>query len=356
MGIRASVDLRLDSHSAFQEFIEELSLALPKLGMQFEAGPSGRITEGNVEVGRVVTWQPGEKVALEWHPADWQRDAITKVEVRFEPIQVGTRMTLEHENLDNLLGDPGNELAGWFVGEVAAPLLWATGPSRLGDWLTDRKARRPSGPQARQTYRDPIYHRPNFKAILKEIVLKPDDYLLEVGCGGGAFLEDALRCGCKAAAIDHSPDMVRLAQQVNRDAIKGARLEIREGKADSLPYQDGTFTCAVMTGVFAFIPDPVKALSEVVRVLAPGGRFAMFTGSKELRGTPAAPEPIAARLFFYEDAELEQLARKAGFSEARVERPDFEQYAREAGVPEEAMGLFACRGGPGYGQLLLARR
>jgi ubiquinone/menaquinone biosynthesis C-methylase UbiE len=356
MGIRAGVDLKLDPLSAFQELVDELCMVLPKFGMQFEPGPGGRITEGNVEVGRVISWQPGEKVALEWHPTDWQLDAKTKLEVRFETMQEGTRITLEHENLDNLLGDPGNELAGWFVSEVAAPLLCATGPSRLGDWLTDRRARRPSGPQARQTYRDPIYHRPNFKAILKELALKPDDYLLEVGCGGGAFLEDALRCGCKAAAIDHSPDMVRLAQQVNRDAIEAERLEIRQGEADSLPYQDRTFTCAVMTGVFAFIPDPVKALSEVARVLAPGGRFAMFTGSKELRGTPAAPEPIAARLFFYEDAELEQLARQAGFREAHVERPDFEQYAREAGVPEEAMPLFSSRDGPGYGQLLLARR
>jgi len=352
MGVCVSVDLKLDSASAFQEFVAELSLALSQLGMHFEPGPTGRITEGSHEVGRVVCWQPGDRVTLEWHAATWRPDSGTKVELRFEPIQEGTRVILEHANLDNLVGDSGNELLGWFAGAIAAPLLRATGPSGLGDWITDRKARRPSGPQARQTYRDPLYHRPNFKAILNAIKLGPGDYLLEVGCGGGAFLEEALKSGCKAAAIDHSPDMVRLAGEVNREAIRAGRLEIREAKADALPYPDKIFTCAVMTGVFGFIYDPLQTLSEVARVLAPQGRFALFHGSKELRGTPAAPEPMASRLRFYEDAELEQMARDAGFAEARVERPDMEQYAREAGVPEEAMVLFAAR----FGQLLFARK
>jgi hypothetical protein len=79
----------------------------------------------------------------------------------------------------------------------------------------------------------------------------------------------------------------------------------------------------------------------------------LFTGSKELRGTPAAPEPMASRLHFYEDHELTELARQAGFGEAHLEHPDFEPLARQAGVPEEAMELFKGRGG---GQLLIARK
>ncbi len=353
MGVRTSIDLKLDLAAAFDTFVDELSLALARLGMRLEPGAHGRVMEGVIEVGRVVSWQPKERIVLEWCQADWQPSEVTKLELRFEPIDEGTRVTLEHPEWSNLLGDRGNELAGWFASEVAAPLLRAMAPTRFGDWITDRRARRPTGPQARATYRDPLYHRPNFKAILKVLGLGPDDYLLEVGCGGGAFLEEALRSGCKAAAIDHSSDMVRVARELNRDPIKANRLEIREGEADSLPYPDGVFTCAVMTGVFGFISDPVKALSEVRRVLARGGRLVLFTGSKEMRGTPAAPEPIASRLYFYEDQELEELARKAGFDDAHVERPDFEQFAREVGVPEEAIELFRPRGG---GQLLVARR
>ena len=280
-------------------------------------------------------------------------EKVTSMELRFEPVDEGTRVTVGNLGWGNLLGDEGNEMAGWFASEVAAPLLSAMGPSRLGDWITDRRARRPSGPQARTIYRDPLYHRPNFKAILAVLKLRPDDYLLEVGCGGGAFLQDALQSGCKAAAIDHSSDMVKLAREVNHEAIQQNRLEIREGDAGSLPYPDGIFTCAVTTGVFGFISNPLQVLSEIRRVLAPGGRLVLFTGSKELRGTPAAPEPMASRLYFYEDHELEELARKAGFSDAHLERPDFEPLAREAGIPEEHLGLFKGRGG---GQLLVARK
>jgi SAM-dependent methyltransferase len=353
MGVRTSVDLRLDPSAAFEAFVEELSTVLARLGMQFQPGADGRVMEGVLEVGRVARWQPPEEIVLEWRAADWEPAEITSLGLRFEAFEDGTRVTLEQREWGNLLGDHGNELAGWFATEVAAPFLRAMGPCRLGDWITDRRARRPSGPQGRATYRDPIYHRPNFKAILAVLGLRPDDYLVEVGCGGGAFLQDALKSGCKAAAIDHSSDMVRVAREVNHEAIQQNRLEIREGDAGSLPYPDGIFTCAVMTGVFGFISNPLKALSEIRRVLAPEGRLVLFTGSKALRGTPAAPEPIASRLYFYEDHELEDLARKAGFGEAHFERPDFEPLAREAGIPEEALELFRGRGG---GQLLLARK
>jgi SAM-dependent methyltransferase len=353
MDIRTSIDLTLNRSSAFDAILEELSAALLRLGMKFEAGGDGRIMEGDVQVGRVVRWQPPDEIALEWHAATWDPAGLTSVVLRFEPIENGTRVIMENPGWGNQLGDQGNELAGWFAGEVAAPLLSAMAPRRLGDWITDRRARRPSGPQSRATYRDPLYHRPNFKAILAVLRLKPDDYLVEVGCGGGALLHDALASGCKAAAIDHSADMVRVAREANQIAIQENRLEIREGDAGSLPYPDDTFTCAIMTGVFGFISNPVAVLSEIRRVLAPGGRFVLFTGTKKLLGTPAAPEPVASRLYFYEDNELEELARKAGFAEAHFEHIDFEPLAREAGVPEEHLALF--RGDDGA-QLLVARK
>ena len=67
-----------------------------------------------------------------------------------------------------------------------------------------------------------------------------------------------------------------------------------------------------MSIVFFFLPQPVAALAECRRVLAPQGRLAVYTTSPALRGTPAAPEPLAARGHFYEDEELADLARRAG--------------------------------------------
>jgi ubiquinone/menaquinone biosynthesis C-methylase UbiE len=180
--------------------------------------------------------------------------------------------------------------------------------------------------------------------VLAELALTPGDHLLEVGCGGGTLLRAALESGCRAAAVDHSPEMVRVAREANRDAIREGRLDIREAGAEHLPFPDATFTCATMTGVLGFLTDPVAAFTEMRRVLAAGGRVVVQGSDPELRGTPAAPEPMASRLRFYDGEELESLARAAGLSDVRVVRRPMESLAREVGIPEEHIPLFASGG------------
>ncbi|HEY2936624.1 MAG TPA: methyltransferase domain-containing protein, partial [Gaiellaceae bacterium] len=296
--VRSSVEVELEPAQVFDIVVEELGLA----GIQLDEG-------------RALAWEPGCRILLDWQDTDWEPHETTEVELRFEPIDGGTRVSLECRGWERVLGDRGSELAGWFAGEALAPLLEAISPARYGDWLTDRRARRPSGLQARGVYADPLYHYPNFAVIHEQLELAADDLLLEVGCGGGAFLRKALESGCRVKAVDHSPDMVRLARATNRDAVAAGRLEVVEASADRLPFADGSFTCAVMTGVLGFLPDAVGALAEIRRVLAPGGRFVALGSDPALRGTPAAPEPMASRLRFYEDDELERLGRDAGFTE-----------------------------------------
>jgi SAM-dependent methyltransferase len=350
--VRVSIDVKLEPPAAFDAVVEELVTALGGAGLAFVPGNNGRVDENGREVGRVVSWIPGERIALKWRPADWAPEETTEIVIALEPADGGTRVAVEHRGWGRLIGEAG-EVAGWFAAEVAAPLLRATAPQALGDWLTDRGARRPSGVQARAFYRDPVYHYPNFRVILEELALTPEDFLIEIGCGGGALLNDALSSGCRAAAIDHSSEMVQLAQEVNRVAVAEGRLEVRWANADQLPFPDATFTCAAMTGVLGFLPDPVAALREIRRVLAQGGRFVGFGADPELRGTPAAPEPMASRLRFYASDELKKLARDAGFGDVTVVRRSLDAYAREAGVPEEHLALFG--GGPGA-RFLLARK
>jgi SAM-dependent methyltransferase len=351
--ILTSIDVALEPRAAFDSICAELSSALERLGMRFDTGPGGTVTAGPLEIARVVSWTPGERVVLEWHPATWDPATTTTLELRVEPHQNGALITVEIGGWERVVREPG-ELAGWFGSEVAAPLLQRTSPSALGDWLTDRLARRPSGASSCAVYRDPLYHYPNFQVILQELALTADDYLLEVGCGGGALLKAALRSGCRAAAVDHSHEMVRLARAENADAVAAGRLDVREARADSLPFPDGTFTCATMTGVLGFLADPVAALAEMRRVLAPGGRIVVLGSDPELKGTPGAPEPMASRLQFYTEDELERLGREAGFDDVNVIRRDLEPYAREAGVPEEHLCLFA--GKDNGARFLLARK
>jgi SAM-dependent methyltransferase len=341
--VRAAIDLALAPRAAFEVIADELFGGSNQEGIAFEPGPGGRLRVDGRVAGRVIAWEPGTRIVIEWHPADWQPDETTTVEIRFDAIDAGTRVEFEHRGWGRLIADPG-ELAGWFAGEWLVPVMRAAGPARLGDWLTDRGARRPSGAQARATYADPLYHYPNFRVILEELALTPDNHLLEVGCGGGALLKDALRSGCRAAAVDHSPDMVRLAREANRAAVEDGRLTVTHAPADRLPFPDGTFSHAVMTGVLGFLPDPVAALAEARRVLRSGGLFVSLGSDPELKGTPGAPEPMASRLRFYSAAELKGLALAAGFETADVIIRDLGPFAREVGVPEEHLPLFEGSG------------
>jgi SAM-dependent methyltransferase len=348
--VQASLEIALEPRTAFDVVVDELRLGLERLGLQLE---DDRVCEGDADVGEVAAWERGKRIALRWWPAPWQPDTVTDVEVVFDATRGGTRVTLAHRGWDGAVGDDKAELAGWFAGEVLAPLLRSTAPVAFGDWVTDRVARKPAGAQAREVYRDPLYHRPNFRVLLEEFALTADDFLLEVGCGGGAFLHEALESGCRAAAIDHSADMVRLASEVNCKAIEAGRLEIRQADADRLPFDDERFTAAVMTGVLGFLPHPVETFAEIRRTLVDDGRFVGLGSDPEGRGTPAAPEPMASRIRFYDDEGLERIGREAGFTDVRVERRNLGRYALEAGVPKEHLELFSA--GPGARFLFLRK-
>lgn len=110
------------------------------------------------------------------------------------------------------------------------------------------------------------------KIILSELNLQPNERILDIGSGPGLLVEDmatiigsnGLICG-----IDISKDMVTLSK---KRCFHLPQVELREGDATSLPYEDEKFDVAVSTQVYEYIEDIQLCLKELYRVLKPGGR------------------------------------------------------------------------------------
>jgi quercetin dioxygenase-like cupin family protein len=78
------------------------------IGMLFETGVGGRLLElydaasrEGFECGRIIVWEPGVRLAFQYRDAGHEIDD-TEVEIRFEPIEGGTRVTLEHRGWDKV--------------------------------------------------------------------------------------------------------------------------------------------------------------------------------------------------------------------------------------------------------------
>ena len=246
-----------------------------------------------LRAGRGVHVSPGGKAGWHSRPAK-----VSDGRASVRSGAMGLDAPGGHEETIRGFGLGDEDLAAWRASGSA--------DDAFVDWLTDRVARRPSGLRARQVYGAEDVHEFARRAILDALALGPGDHVLDLGCGGGLLLRDALAQGARATGLDHSEEMVSLA----RERAPGSTVVLAE--AETLPFEDATFSAVSMSIVFFFLADPVGVLRECRRVLRPGGRLAIFTSGPELRGTPAAPEPLASRGHFYTDAELAELARRCG--------------------------------------------
>lgn len=99
---------------------------------------------------------------------------------------------------------------------------------------------------------------------------KKNSSLLDVGCGSGILLDqlDTLNRSMKLFGIDITPPMVEVAKKkfVNRPSV-----QISQASAINLPFNDEFFDYVTCASSFHHHPDQKKSLSEMVRVLKPGG-------------------------------------------------------------------------------------
>ncbi|HEY6474323.1 MAG TPA: methyltransferase domain-containing protein [Acidimicrobiales bacterium] len=109
----------------------------------------------------------------------------------------------------------------------------------------------------------------------------PGDLVLDLGCGFGRHAFEAARRGALVVALDAGPDEVAQVRATLGAMVDAGELapdhpaSAVQGDALALPFADGTFDRVIASEVLEHIPDDVAAMSELARVLKPGGAMAV---------------------------------------------------------------------------------
>src|SRR5271168_45926 len=95
--------------------------------------------------------------------------------------------------------------------------------------------------------------------------------VLEIGVGSGLNLPLYSKAVDRVCGIDPSPQLLRLASRRAADAV--VPVSLLRASAEHLPLADAVFETIVMTWTLCSIPNPMAALTEMRRVLKPGGQL-----------------------------------------------------------------------------------
>jgi SAM-dependent methyltransferase len=128
------------------------------------------------------------------------------------------------------------------------------------------------------------------RIALKMLDISSGDRVLDVGCGPGNFSRDFARAvGEEGLVVGVDASETMLAAAVKHGG--GVNLAYVRGDASDLPFDDGAFDAVCCFAALYLIEEPTKALGEIVRVLAPGGRVALLASCN--RG-PLPPRALGA--------------------------------------------------------------
>jgi demethylmenaquinone methyltransferase / 2-methoxy-6-polyprenyl-1,4-benzoquinol methylase len=118
--------------------------------------------------------------------------------------------------------------------------------------------------------------------LVSRLDVQPLDTVLDVATGTAAVaLELARQKDCYVVGVDQSAEMLETARR-----RVGERVELREARAEALPFKDASFDGLTFTYLLRYVDDPAATMRELARVVRPGARVAMLEFS--VPGNPLA--------------------------------------------------------------------
>ncbi len=97
--------------------------------------------------------------------------------------------------------------------------------------------------------------------------------VLEIGFGQGRSVAILLGHGHHVLGVDPSPTMVKQATARNRAACRAGRAILRRGDGITIPFPSHSADAALTVHTLYFMADPLATLTDIARVLRPGGRL-----------------------------------------------------------------------------------
>jgi len=126
------------------------------------------------------------------------------------------------------------------------------------------------------------------------LAVQDGDHVLDIGCGHGRSLATlaAQTPGGRVVGADPSQLMVEMAASRNRDLIHAGRVDVAVASVESLPFGRAAFDRVLCVHVLYFWPNLHEALSEIARVLKPGGRLSILFRTNEAPATASFPPEV----------------------------------------------------------------
>ncbi len=122
---------------------------------------------------------------------------------------------------------------------------------------------------------DRLYDR-IFERIVRILAPKPDQTLLDAGCGSCFHAARLAKGGLRVTALDFSDAALERGAETIRRAGMADRIRLERGDLLHLPFSDGAFDYVHCWGVLMHVPQLEVALGELIRVLKPGGKLVVM--------------------------------------------------------------------------------